>query len=116
LRANADALQAFQGALKMWFGTDIDVTVRAANTPNVSTVFNIDYYRRVEITRGGVQLYGTFSAQERTQIKEFLDQLCSAAAEEKLVMAIATQLPMISDEQVFNEFGVATGRVLTIRL
>lgn len=116
LRNNAPALEAFRNALKQWFQTDIGVQIMNANTPRVRTVFEIDWNRRVEITPDGVQLYGSFTPSERAKIKDFLDGLCAAAAEEKLVVALATQLPLISDEPVFNDEQIAVGRVLTIRL
>lgn len=116
LRNNAAALESFQQALAQMFDRPIEVGVSGANTPRVFTVFQIDYYRRVEITPEGVQLYGDFTNAERDQIKTFLDGLCSAAAEEALVVAIAQQLPLLSDEPVFDEFSRPIGRVLTINI
>jgi hypothetical protein len=73
-------------------------------------------YRYAILGLGGLQLYGTFSAQEQAAIKAFIEALPAAMAEQALVTALATQLQLLDDQPVYDEQGQAVGRTLVVRV
>ncbi|HEY1292862.1 MAG TPA: hypothetical protein VGJ60_07285 [Chloroflexota bacterium] len=117
LRGNADALQALHTALEQITGEKIRVQL-SGSAPSIDCYFITEgrNYRYVLLGANGLQLYGSFSAQERAAIEAFVNALPAAMAEQALVTALATQLTLLDDQPTYNELGQQVGRTLVVRV
>lgn len=116
LRNDADAMNTLKLMLEEQLGVSANVTVRGSAQDRSIMIFLPNSNRYVQISEQGLELYGYFDREQRTTIEEFIKGLLLAMTENRLVQAIASQLPMLSDEPVVDEWQNVIGRQLVVRV